>query len=94
MNFKHARILNVVEQIKRPTTGRILRPFIALAWKYVIGENIANDFKSGIAADKDVTMNPAKTKIPVVIAADDLEGIIRLKKSAKVAKKRVTAKTE
>ena len=94
LNFKHARIHNVAEHIRRPTNGSILRPFIAFAWKYVIGENIANDFKPGIATDKVVTMNPANTKIPVAIAADNLEGIIRLKKSAKVAKKRVTAKTE
>ena len=51
-------------------------------------------FKSGIAADRVVIMKLAITIIPVVIAADDLDGKTKLAKSAKDVKNKVTPKTE
>ena len=43
-----------------------------------MGENIAIVFKPGIAADRVVVMKLDTTIIPVIIAADDLDGKTKL----------------
>ena len=49
-------------------------------------------FKSGIAAESVVIMKPAITIIPVVIAADDLDGKTKLINRAKDVKNIVIPK--